>query len=159
MDIGSQLQSISNMLSDRQLRSFGCECCQRVRQVFDDPIVGELIAFGQLRSAREATDAEIKHLCDRSTAIYDSIFPDDGVPNAIVCALAAAGEVAFTESSLTAAIKAAEFAAAAIARSFAEKAPDGKYDSTFNQHYSKEEHHQKSILQKYMSARIPDRND
>jgi hypothetical protein len=150
MDIESQLESLSQFVPEGQLRSFGCECCQRSLPLCEDPILRELISFGQTRSARQVDIREINALRSRAVPIYDSLYPGYGSPSAPVLAMAACGEVAFTDSALKAAINAAGFAAAAIATNAAVQVPDGNYDAVFQATCASECAQQEKLLMKYV---------
>lgn len=155
MDIESQLRSLSQLVPEGQLRSFGCDCCQRLLSLCNDSMLHELLLFGQARSIRPVDTDEINALRSKSTHVYDSLYPGYGDPSVPVLAISAGGEVAFTDSSLSAAINSSEFAAEAVAKNAALQASDKDYDSVFESAYSSERTHQADLLVKY----TPDSTD
>lgn len=150
MDIESQLRSQSHLIPEGQLRLFGCDCCQRLLSLFNDSILHELILFGQTRSIRQVDANEINLLRSKSDHVYNSIYPGFGDPSAMVLAISAGGEVAFTDSPLGAAINASAFAAEAVAKDAALQASDKDYDSIFELAYASERGHQAELLLKYV---------
>ncbi|HEY4262365.1 MAG TPA: hypothetical protein VGM98_19545 [Schlesneria sp.] len=95
---------------------------------------------------RAVTQEELNSWRDRYCPIYDSFYPGYGDPSIPALCLAAAGEVLFTDSSLTAAINAANFAAEAMAKNFARLGDDAEYDQRFDEGYQSERDRQLGLL-------------
>jgi len=102
-------------LTDNELRLFACQCCERLLNVFDQPMMHELLEMGRRRVRGSVSESDIDAVRKKSVALYDSLYPGYGEPSADVLALSAAGEVAFTENPLTAALNASGFAVQAVA--------------------------------------------
>jgi len=106
-----------------------------MRPTFDEAIHRELIAMGRARCRNQIDAREIDALRAKSSLIYDSLYPGHGPPSATTFALSAAGEVAFTDSALEAAVSASEFAAAAIAENAALRASEEDSHGEFTRNH------------------------
>lgn len=151
MDFEKQLRSVLERLSGEQPRSFGCDCCERIRSSFREPILEELISLGRLRIVRKIELNEFNLLRTKSSAVYDSVYPGYGDPSAFALAVSACGEVAFTDSPLDAAMNSSEFAAEAVAKKATLGARGSDYDSVYEAAYSSERLHQTSLLCRYVA--------
>ncbi len=128
------------------MREFACRCCRRLLPFFANLGLEELITFGESRCTGKVDKRELEALRNPSCDLYDALYPGFGDPSPEVCALSAVSSVAFTESALTAAVHAADFAASAIAKSAAIAGPDDEYDPTFDAVYAAESEEQMKLL-------------
>ena len=152
MKLESRLRAIAASVLEGQLRAFGCACCRRLLPFFDVPILQEVIVFGESRSAGKFDVNDLIEIRDKSDIVYRSLYPGYDDPSADTLALCAAGEVAFTDSSLSAAINASEFAARALAKLPANLVPDEDYDTVYEPEFAKESANQLELLKQLIPA-------
>jgi len=145
IDIERALES--SRLSDRDLLSFACRCCDQLLESFDEPILGELLVIGRRRIDGKATADEIASIGKRFGVLYESLYPGGVDPSPLVLALSAVSETVYTRSPLTAALNASGFAARAIAKLAGEADPNGKsYDQVLDNVYRSIREMQKKLL-------------
>jgi hypothetical protein len=149
IDLESMLRLLSESDPEGQLRVFGCECCDRVSKLCAEPLFTELVEFGRSRSIEPIDAKKMKRLQEQSVALYESLYPGFGTPSGQALAFNAAGEVAFTASSLQAAINASTFAAEAVAANAAQAVGANDYDAVYESAYSSERVVQAVLLRKY----------
>ena len=143
-----QLRSLFALGQRKQLRSFACECCERLLAIWDDPALRGLISLARERIYRDVTQEELNAWLLRFDPVYDSYYPGYGDPSMPALCLAAAGEAIFTASPLDAAINAANFAAEAMAKNAASHGDDADYDQRFDEGYNSERDQQSELLTK-----------
>lgn len=148
MDIDTTLRELAQATPEGKLRLFACECCRRLIPTFRDVDLEDLIQFGEGRGSNKADQESLTALRNRFGLIYDSLYPGYGDPSPKALALSAAGEVAFTDSTLNAAINALEFSAEAIGKIAANEASDTEYDSAFDKAYALEREAQAGMLRR-----------
>lgn len=146
MDIDTTLRELAHSTTEKKLRLFACECCRRLILEFPDLDLEDLVKFGENRGESKSDQESLTALRSRFSRIYDSLYPGYGDPSPKALALSAAGEVAFTDSSLDSAINALEFSAEAIGKKAANEAPDPEYDSMYETAYAHEREAQARIL-------------
>src|SRR4051812_48199679 len=110
MDIESRLRTAAQLVPGGHLRTFGCKCCERLLPLFSESVLQELLSLGQTRSVREVDANDIRELRLKSMKVFESLYPGYGDPSSASLAISAVGELAFTDSSLVAAINSAELA-------------------------------------------------
>ena len=148
MDIESTLRELAQGTPEGKLRLFACECCRRLIPPFRDVELEELIQFGEGRGSGKADQESLTALRGRFGLIYDSLYPGDRDPSSEALALSAAGEVAFTDLALNAAINALEFSAEAIGNKAANEASEVDYDSAYDNAYALEREAQAGVLRR-----------
>lgn len=146
MDIDTTLRELAQAAPEEKLRLFACECCRRLIPTFPDLDLEDLIRLGEGRGSGNTDQKSLTALGNRYDLIYDSLYPGYGDPSPKVLALSAAGEVAFTDSTLNAAINALEFSAEAIGKKAANEASDTEYDSAYDNAYALERETQAGML-------------
>jgi len=147
-NVEAEIRSLAEMVPANNLRLFGCECCQRLSIFCDELLIDELIEFGLSRGTGVLDKDLMQALRERAVDVYERLYPGYGSPSAKALAFSAAGEVAFTVSSLDAAISAAAFAVLAIATNAAAASIDSDYDSAFELACSSERKMQTSLITK-----------
>jgi hypothetical protein len=140
------LRQYGEFLSPAELRAFACTCCRRLLHWNQDPIFAKVMELAENRSIGMHTEAQLKAVGSESLELYDALYPGYGAPSPAALALSAAGEAAFTEVPLTAAIGAASTAAMAVAGRAAEKADDGSYDEVHDMEFARESEAQAQVL-------------
>jgi hypothetical protein len=148
-DLEGFLQGANGVGSSRLLRHFACECSRRVAHLCGEPIYLRLLEFAEGRASGSVSGDQQTTLLADSAQLYDALHPGYGTPSATTLALAAAGEAAFTESPLAAAINASDFAALAKATSVAESADDAQYDAIHEAAYRAEREDQLNTLKQF----------
>jgi hypothetical protein len=146
MDIDTTIRELAQVTPEGKLRLFACECCRRLIPSFPAVDLEDLIQFGEGRGSSKVDQESFTALRNRFGLIYDSLYPGYGDPSPEALALSAAGEVAFTDSTLSAAINALEFSAEAIGKKAANNASDTEYDSAYDIAYSLEREAQAGML-------------
>ena len=147
-DVEKMLRHLANIIPVDNLRLFGCQCCRNITTTCKDDLFEELIDFGQSRSCGLLDTDRLALLRTKASNIYDRLYPGYGAPSAKALAFSAAGEVAFTESSLIAAINAAEFAAKTAGTVAAGTSSDIDFDLAFERAYASERAIQMQLLKR-----------
>ncbi len=152
MDINPSLSKLADSTPEGRIRLFACDCCSRLIPVFPDLDLEKLILFGQNRSSGKTDQDSLLSLRNHFGKIYNSLYPGYGDPSPKTLALSSAGEVAFTDSSLDAAINALEFSADAIAKKAAYNATDTEYDRVYDDAYALERGAQSGMLHRFFGV-------
>lgn len=149
-DLEALLRAEAGQSAPGLLRRFACECCRRVSHLCGDAIYPRLLEFAGGRASGPPPDAQLAALRADAVRLYDALYPGYGSPSATVLALTAAGEAAFTESALDAAINASVAAAEALASSAAAAVDDARYDDVREATYRAERRAQLELLGKFV---------
>lgn len=139
------LSELHARAGDEVVRLFACECCEKASKLLADPIMSELIGFGRRRATGDWDEYSLVELRGRVNK-HHHLFQGGCAPSVAALALSSAGEVAFTESSETAAINALGFAASAFAQHVAENEGQDDYDDVYEATYAKERMEQFQLL-------------
>src|SRR5689334_7330980 len=137
-DVDALLRFAATFAPGSELRCFACEVSRRVLPVYRDSRLHRIIEFAESRSSGSYSAAELEAVKAEATKLYDEVYPGYGSPSARALAVTAAGEAAFTEEPLKAAIAASATAALAVAGDKAEKADEKSYDAVHDDAYHAE---------------------
>jgi hypothetical protein len=148
-NIEASLRSLAKSVPEEQLRAIACDICLYSLSHFTDPIINELLAAGRARSIGNMHAAQVAALRERSERVCNSLYPGYGDPSELALAVGTAGELAFTDSGLLAAINSTEFVAEAAGKLAASTASDGDYDAIYESAYSSERARQFEYLKCY----------
>jgi hypothetical protein len=149
-DIEAVLRSLADRAFDDRLRTFGCECCERARRLIAASHFDTLLAYGRARASGQVDYDTLASLRAEANRFYDSLYPGYGATSAFALAFIAAGEVAFTERALDAAVNSSMFAAQAIATAAADAGEDATYDKTYEEAFTSERAVQEAILRTHL---------
>jgi hypothetical protein len=135
-DLESLLRDPDRRWTDELLRGFAAMCCGRVSRLCSESIYVRLLDLAEHRAGVHPD--EVAALRAESLQIYETLYRGYGAPSAAALALTAAGEAAFTESTVDAAINASATAAMALAAAVAASATSAEYDAVYEAAYRRE---------------------
>lgn len=138
-------------LSLKRLRQFACVSGKRALEFYDDPIMHKVLQFAQKRASFPISSHELQSLRTQYGDAYDELYSGYGSPSPEVLAMSAAGEAAFTDDPISAAINTVRTIADAKGTAAGDGDPD-HFDVAYRHAYAKECSEQLDLLRTMLTA-------